>query len=479
MISLDLESTVLKRLAIIFLLLLVMGLVLMMSSTGGGQAQTDPTPTRTTTLHIVQRDQTLSEIAQLYNTSVDAIMTMNGISDARFIDVGQRLLIPDAQVTRPGANFIHTVGIGDTLENIALRYAVPVERLIAANGIVHPDRLYIGQALSIGEIGQRDEAYGFYTVRSGDNILRVAAQHGMTRQELMSLNNLDAIMPLVSGQQLMVVGGSPQPLPAPFIEMRLTPESVIQGQSLSLQFQTQIPMQVAGRFMGRAFETVQTEDGTQVAILAVHSLSQSGVYSIQLQMTDAVGQTIRYDQRLQINAGPYGNEVITIPADRTNLLEPTLVQSELDQVAAVMSGFRPERYFDGLMSLPSTGPVTSQYGTRRSYNGSPIDNNFHGGTDFGGPVGAPITAPADGIVVLARPLQVRGNVVILDHGWGVYSGYWHLSQISVVEGQQVTRGELLGDLGNTGLVTGAHLHWEMWVQGVQVDPMQWVQQQFP
>ena len=80
-------------------------------------------------------------------------------------------------------------------------------------------------------------------------------------------------------------------------------------------------------------------------------------------------------------------------------------------------------------------------------------------------------APADGKVVLAEPLQVRGQVVILDHGLGVMSGYWHLSQIDVTAGQFVEEGQVIGLVGNTGLSTGSHLHWEVRVGGVPVDPI--------
>jgi murein DD-endopeptidase MepM/ murein hydrolase activator NlpD len=468
----------LNRLALFIALMLIVS-VLVLAPGGTGTAQDAPTPTTSTTVHIVQRNQTLSEIAQLYNTSVDAIMTMNSIDDARFINVGERLLIPDAQVSRPGANFTHTVALGDTLTSVAIRYAVPTERLIERNGILHPDRLYLGQPLSVGEIGRRETTYGFYTVQPGDNPLRVAAQYGMSHAEFRSLNNLAPYEALVVGQQVVVAGEAAPMITAPFTFIQLTPEVPVQGQSVALNFGTQSPVQVEGTFMERPFTVVQDDDGNYRALLGVHSLSSVGVYRVELRLTDANGETTRHEVRLRVAEGNYGSEIINIPPERTNLLEPRLVQSELDQVSVVMSGFRQQRYFEGLMSLPASGPVTSQYGTRRSYNGSPIDNNFHGGTDFGGPVGAPITAPADGVVVLARPLQVRGNVVIVDHGWGVYTGYWHLSEISVAEGQLVERGELLGGLGNTGLVTGAHLHWEMWVHGVQVDPMQWVQQSFP
>jgi murein DD-endopeptidase MepM/ murein hydrolase activator NlpD len=80
---------------------------------------------------------------------------------------------------------------------------------------------------------------------------------------------------------------------------------------------------------------------------------------------------------------------------------------------------------------------------------------------------------------MAEPLSVRGNAVLLDHGWGVLTGYWHLSAIEVALGQEVEQGELIARIGSTGLSTGAHLHWEMWVSGTNVNPLQWLEPFYP
>jgi murein DD-endopeptidase MepM/ murein hydrolase activator NlpD len=87
-------------------------------------------------------------------------------------------------------------------------------------------------------------------------------------------------------------------------------------------------------------------------------------------------------------------------------------------------------------------------------------------------------AAAPGIVVLADALNVRGNATIIDHGWGVFTGYWHQAEQFVRVGDVVTTGQPIGTIGATGRVSGAHLHWELWVSGVPVDPMQWVRQSF-
>ncbi|HEY5270928.1 MAG TPA: M23 family metallopeptidase, partial [Anaerolineales bacterium] len=74
---------------------------------------------------------------------------------------------------------------------------------------------------------------------------------------------------------------------------------------------------------------------------------------------------------------------------------------------------------------------------------------------------------------------VRGNATIIDHGQGVYSGLYHQAEIYVSAGDHVTAGQLIGKIGDTGRVTGPHVHWDLWVNGIQVNPTQWLNETFP
>lgn len=116
---------------------------------------------------------------------------------------------------------------------------------------------------------------------------------------------------------------------------------------------------------------------------------------------------------------------------------------------------------------------TSPYGSRRTYGNDPTVS-AHAGEDYSAPAGTPVYAPAAGQVVMAETLFVRGNAVVLDHGNGVFTGYWHLSALDVEPGASVAPGQLLGKVGSTGLSTGAHLHWELRIAGMAVDPLQWI-----
>ena len=121
--------------------------------------------------------------------------------------------------------------------------------------------------------------------------------------------------------------------------------------------------------------------------------------------------------------------------------------------------------------------VSTPFGSGRSINGGPI-GDFHSGEDLAADEGARVGAAAPGRVAWIGPMPIRGNSVIVDHGAGVMTGYHHLHDISVVVGQDVEAGALLGHVGSTGFATGPHLHWELMIFSVNVDPATWTTDAF-
>jgi murein DD-endopeptidase MepM/ murein hydrolase activator NlpD len=224
------------------------------------------------------------------------------------------------------------------------------------------------------------------------------------------------------------------------------------------------------------FNVDDTRPNSQVALLGIDRLADPNLYPLTITATDVAGATIRFSQPLPVRDGHYlVDKPLTVdPAT----LDPAVTQPELAQVKSIVAPFTPARYWSGLFALPSVGALRSVFGSLRAYNGGPYDA-FHTGVDFSGGDDRPITAPAPGVVVFAGPLVVRGNATVIDHGWGVYTGYWHQSVSQVNVGDRVETGQVIGFNGSTGRVTGPHLHWELWVGGFQADPLQWTETEFP
>lgn len=131
---------------------------------------------------------------------------------------------------------------------------------------------------------------------------------------------------------------------------------------------------------------------------------------------------------------------------------------------------------DLLASTPSVWPTSGWVSSPFGYRISPFtgQREFHKGLDISGRVGTPIYAPAKGTVTFAGVDRGYGKSIILNHGSGIVTRYAHLSRIAVKKGQTVTRGELVGKLGNTGRSTGPHLHYEVQINAVCVNPMRYI-----
>ncbi len=160
-----------------------------------------------------------------------------------------------------------------------------------------------------------------------------------------------------------------------------------------------------------------------------------------------------------------------LPQDKVSPPEEVLarIADEQAMVAEVRKADRPEPWFETGFVWPVTGPISGVYGSQRILNGEPKWPHF--GVDVAVPVGTPVVAPADGLVVVAHhDMYYSGGTVLLDHGYGLTSAYLHLHEVSVEEGQMLRQGEPLGSVGATGRVTGAHLDWRFNWFDQRLDP---------
>lgn len=147
---------------------------------------------------------------------------------------------------------------------------------------------------------------------------------------------------------------------------------------------------------------------------------------------------------------------------------------EKAQAEKIYGHFTPIRYWDKPFIRPLDTFITSEYGSARTYNGTL--KSYHGGVDFRAKTPTPILATNDGIVVLAEDRYYAGGTIIIDHGEGIYSCYFHMSQFDVKVGENVKRAQNIGLTGATGRITGPHLHFGMMVHSIQADPLDLISQ---
>lgn len=177
---------------------------------------------------------------------------------------------------------------------------------------------------------------------------------------------------------------------------------------------------------------------------------------------------------LEVTACPYKTEVLSVDSSRVVLSEENQKRADEEKVqaAAIYATISPVNYMVSKFNYPLDSVITSAYGNARTYNG--ILQSYHGGTDFRAANGTVLTACNDGAVVLVGDRFYSGGTVILDHGRGIYSTYFHMSEFGVKVGDVVKKGDKLGLSGSSGRVTGPHLHFGMVVSGVQVDPLHFI-----
>ncbi len=222
------------------------------------------------------------------------------------------------------------------------------------------------------------------------------------------------------------------------------------------------------------FISLLREGSRFFTILGLDALTPPGPMPLVVAVADAGGTPImRRETLIDVTEANWPIEVVELDESNSDLLNPLVIAEDKAIRGPVQTIETPERHWDGIFDQPSTGVITSSYGFLRSYN-SRKPEEYHTGLDFGADSGSPVLAPNAGVVAWVGQTRRRGNGVLIDHGGGIFSGYYHMSEVFSTPGQVVNTGEFLGRIGATGLATGPHLHWELVVHGVTVDPVQWI-----
>ena len=203
-----------------------------------------------------------------------------------------------------------------------------------------------------------------------------------------------------------------------------------------------------------------------VAVVGLDLDTEPGERSVDVQQPGQDPRKITFT----VVPKSYRTQQLKVAPSQVNLSpeDEARVAKEQAKVRAAITGFTPDAPPTLRLTQPVPGPRSSSFGLRRVFNGE--SRRPHSGMDIAAPTGTPIRTPLAGRVVDVGSYFFNGNNVVIDHGQGLMTMYCHLSKIRVDVGQDLKKGDVLGDVGATGRVTGPHLHWGVILNGNSVDP---------
>ncbi len=434
-------------------------------------------------IYIVQPGDILSLIAERFNVSLTNLMQANNITDPNQIYAGQQLIIPGLEGIS-GVIQTQVINFGDSFRGLLRRTQAPELLFRKLNRVISPGQFYVGRDMILpsGDNGQKLNAR--VSPHAGESLFEVAVRQNTDTWTLASINSLNGSWDGLPGDTLFATGensdATASGLPSAFISAEIRDLPVKQGGTGEIKVKTIPGVTLGGILVDHPLHFFSMEDETQVALQGVHALLDPGVYPLQIEATLPDHSRQSFEQMVLIVSGNFQKETLTVPSE---YIDPAVTGPEDEQVLSMVSRATDSRLWQDQFQLPVGLPYCMKdwFGIRRSFNGSDF-NYFHAGVDYGvcsADHPFDIYAAANGTVIFAGPLTVRGNATFIDHGWGIYTAYYHQKEIYVTTGQQVQAGELIGQIGDTGRVTGPHLHWELWVNGVQVNPLDWLDQPYP
>lgn len=240
--------------------------------------------------------------------------------------------------------------------------------------------------------------------------------------------------------------------PQPQLEGQLIQGGIVRGKaplgSKVFFNQTELPVSSDGRFVFGIGRDAPLEHQLKVVLDGKEHISMLSFTARQYDVQHVNGVAQKY---------------VAPPAEVTGR-----IRRDNQQVRAVRETVSDLPYIFATPVMPAQGRISGVYGSQRVFNGEP--RNPHYGLDVAAPVGAPVTAPLGGTVLLAEDLYYSGLTLIVDHGFGISSTFMHLSKFDVAVGQHITQGQKIAEVGATGRVTGPHLDWRINWQQERLDP---------
>ena len=359
---------------------------------------------------------------------------------------------------------------GDTWTALSIRFGLSISELMAFTGTINPQRQpVIGSSLLLPEM---EERHGRLLRPLAGGLLETAAQSGRSPWAVALQNDLQNPYTPLLYTTVFLDGGStpPREMPIGFKTLEVSQIPAHPGEALAVRAQLGSEQEPSVSLERETWNVSRNEDRL-VALGATGAFFGAG----QPELLIHAGNSPAWTQPWLFEDNTWTFDQVSFAA--TAATDQEAIRLERERLQDIWSTITPAVLWSTSFQSPLKEYVarTSLYGARRSVNGGPYAT-YHEGIDYSAYRGSPVYAPAAGRVVLAESLTVRGGAVILDHGLGIHSGYYHLSEIEVKSDQQVRGGDLIGKVGSTGRSTGNHLHWDLLIDTVWVDAEAWMEQ---
>jgi murein DD-endopeptidase MepM/ murein hydrolase activator NlpD len=255
------------------------------------------------------------------------------------------------------------------------------------------------------------------------------------------------------------------------IQITSRARAVQPGELVLLTIEGPTPLQIARvRAFSRELRPYTVDDTRWQVLVGIDLDVRPGIHAVSIEPGPPnEGSVITHN--LVVRGKAFPTRRLTV--DEAFVNPPATVTRRIEEEAEALNRLwassAATRAWSGPFVRPVPGPANSRFGSRSILNGQA--RSPHGGADFASPSGTPLRAPNAGRVMLAAHLYYTGGTIVVDHGLGLVSLFAHLSRLDVAEGQSVQRGAIIGAVGATGRVTGAHLHWTVRANGARVDPL--------
>ena len=367
---------------------------------------------------------------------------------------------------------VHTIALGDTWLALAERFDTSPQELALINGAISLQRQpAVGTELFLPAIHEA-ERYGRLLRPMAGGTLELAARNNRNPWAIIRQNDLRHPYAPLLYRPLFLPGGAlpPRELPAGLLALELAPGPITPGAALALR--ARAAAESAPHFTLDGLPLIITrQEEKMIALGGTGAFFEPGQHLLQIR----IGDHPAWEQPLTFAGRDWTWEQVNYT--NSAVLDPEAIRLERERLQAIWDKAGPQALWQGPFTTPIQDfvEISSYYGARRSVNGGPYAS-YHEGTDYSAYGGSPVYAPAAGTVVLAEELAIRGNAIILDHGLGLHSGYYHLSEINVRTGQEVAPGDQIGAVGSTGRSTGNHLHWDLLIGRTWIDPLIWMEQ---